>query len=115
MDAKIILLHLIVAVVSTLFIGIGTLVTILLPLFRRNERSTERLDAKLDRFIEQSQLRVELKELDAKLGRSIEQLRVELKELDAKLDRSTEQLRAELKELDAKLDRFIEQDLLIET
>ncbi len=106
MGIEITLLQLIIGVVSTLFIMIGALSALFLPLLRKNERSNEQLcedvkglDAKLDRSTEQLEKRID--KLDAKLDRSTEQL-------DAKLDRSTEKLEKRIDKLDAKFDRSTE-------
>ena len=74
MHAELTLLHLVVAVIATIFVVIGTLLSVFLPLFKRNDRSIERLDEKLDRSIER---------LDAKINHSVEQLRADIYLLDA--------------------------------
>ncbi|MYJ19414.1 MAG: hypothetical protein F4100_01520 [Rhodothermaceae bacterium] len=97
MDAELTLLHLIVVIIGTLFVGITTLLSVFLPLFRRSERSVE-------------QLRADMKQRDAKFERSLEQIRADMKQRDAKIERSLEQRDAKiersLEQLDAKIERL---------
>ena len=90
MQIEITLLHLIVASVGIVFLTVGILLAVLLPHFRRNEHSNERLEAKLDRSVER---------LEARIDHSVEQLRSDTKQLEIKLEHSVEQL-------DSKLERF---------
>ncbi|MXW13669.1 MAG: hypothetical protein F4120_10245 [Rhodothermaceae bacterium] len=100
MDAELTLLHLIVVIIGTLFVGITTLLSVFLPLFRRSERSVE-------------QLRADMKQRDAKFERSLEQIRADMKQRDAKIERSLEQRDAKiersLEQRDAKIERSLEQ------
>ncbi|MYE63448.1 MAG: hypothetical protein F4X29_09155, partial [Rhodothermaceae bacterium] len=100
MDAELTLLHLIVVIIGTLFVGITTLLSVFLPLFRRSERSVE-------------QLRADMKQRDAKFERSLEQIRADMKQRDAKIERSLEQrdarIERSLEQRDAKIERSLEQ------
>ena len=101
MNADIASLDLFTAAIGVVISVVGILVTIMIYLFRRLERSVKDLDAKLEHSVEQ--LRSDNKELDAKLERSVEQLRSDSKKLDAKLERSVEQLDAKLERIGSKL------------
>ena len=90
MDAELTLLHLIVVIIGTLFVGITTLLSVFLPLFRRSERSVE-------------QLRADMKQRDAKFERSLEQIRADMKQRDAKIERSLEQLDAKIERLGTQI------------
>ena len=100
MDAELTLLHLIVVIIGTLFVGITTLLSVFLPLFRRSERSVE-------------QLRADMKQRDAKFERSLEQIRADMKQRDAKIERSLEQrdarIERSLEQRDAKIERSLAQ------
>ena len=112
MQIEISLIHVVIALASLVFLVIGTLVSIFLPLLSRSARALERLDAKLDPLsgalcgqtikhlmrsliVQWSNCGADNKALDEKLDRSVEQLRADNKALDEKLDRSVEQLRAD--------------------
>ncbi|MCY4158960.1 MAG: hypothetical protein OXE92_05465 [Bacteroidetes bacterium] len=101
MQIEITLLHLIVASVGIVFLTVGILLAVLLPHFRRNEHSNERLEAKLDRSVERLEARIDhsVERLEARIDHSVEQLRSDTKQLEIKLEHSVEQL-------DSKLERF---------
>ncbi|MCY4225322.1 MAG: hypothetical protein OXF06_10865 [Bacteroidetes bacterium] len=90
MTIEISLLTLIVSITIGVFVIIGTLLSVFLPLFKRNERSFERLEAKHDRSVEElkAEFRSSVDKMEEKHDSSVDKM-------ETKYERSVELMRVD--------------------